>query len=396
MASRHHRTRRGSLSPVLPLFLCAAVSLHAPTALAEAALGVVVNRAVAVARALIQSDDPYNAMLAAGTLCDVGDRAALALLEDYAMGSDLVYKRSAIDTLIGVQHPNGIDLIYRLAAESPSFTQFLTQSLATNPRDDMGEFLLGVVVQTSKPAVQQYAIQALAHLQDPPSAATIINQVITSAKATATTKAYGYYYLAQRGFGSEVEQRLLDVVATGDLTQREVAAVALRHLDTDAAKEALRQLRRSDDARVSLAALASHAALGDASAIAELVDVIARGKNLNAEVGASALRRLPPELAHRLSIELFAQNLRPDPGARLLESWRAIDWDPSEIYVWGLANDSVDVRMQTLWLVGRRQDRAMLGELAKYLGDEDPGIRGMAAWAIVHIAPEEYIPGTKV
>jgi HEAT repeat protein len=233
-------------------------------------------------------------------------------------------------------------------------------------------------------------------MRESPAAVDVINNVVSSPEALKTTKAYGYYYLARRGFGSEVEAPLLDIVATGDLGQREVAAVALRYLDTNSAKDALVKLQRSRDARVSLAAIASHAALGDEGAIKELVNVIARGKSLNAEVGASALRRLPPELAHKLSIELFALKLRPDPGARLLESWRAIDWDASEVYAWGLANTNIDVRMQTLWLVGQRQERTMLGELAKYLDDENPRIRGMAAWAIVHIAPEEYVPGTKV
>ena len=147
---------------------------------------------------------------------------------------------------------------------------------------------------------------------------------------------------------------------------------------------------------MALAALSSHAAQGDQSSLDELLNVIARGKSLNAEVGASAIRRLPPELAYRLSVELFALDLRPDPGGRLLESWRAIEWDASEVYAWGLASENNDVLMQTLWLVGQRQDRDMLGVLAKFLGNENPAIRGMAAWAIVHIAPEEYTPGTKV
>lgn len=355
----------------------------------------IVNEAVAVARTLYQSDNLYDQILGAGTLSDVGDADALALLEEVARSSDIVYQRSAIDTLIGVQHPNGIDLIYRLAAEDPSFTQFLTQSLATNPREDMSDFLLSLL-RNSKPVVQQYAIQALVHQKDNDAAIDIVTEVIAAPDVLLTTRAYGYYFLAQKGRGGEVEKQLLDVVATGDLNQREVAAVALRYLDTAASREALVRLQRSTDARVSLAAMSSHAALGNEQSIAELLNVIARGKSLNAEVGASALRRLPPELAHQLSIKLFALNLRPDPGSRLLESWRAIEWDASEIYAWGLANKNIDVRMQTIWLIGQRQERGRLEELATFLTDKNPRIRGMAAWAIVHIAPEQYTPGTKV
>ena len=105
---------------------------------------------------------------------------------------------------------------------------------------------------------------------------------------------------------------------------------------------------------------------------------------------------MPPALAHEMSLELFALDLRPDPGTRLLESWRAIEWDASEVYAWGLSQKNADVRMQTLWLVGQRQDRAMLAVLGEHLDDPDARVRGMAAWAIIHIAPEAYIPGTKV
>lgn len=355
-----------------------------------------VNRAVEVARGLYHSDNSYDQILGAGVLADIGDTNALGLLEQHARGSDIVYQRSAIDTLIGIQHPNGIDLIYRLAAEDASFTQFLIQSLATNPRDDMGDFLLGVL-ENSKPQVQQYAIQALVHMkEDNGKAAGLIQKLINDPDALITTKAYGYYYLAERGLGGDIESDILDIVATGDLNQREVAAVALRFLDSEASRNALESLKRSQDARVSLAAISSSAALGNDAAIAELLNIIARGKSLNAEVGASALRRLPPALAHKLSVELFALNLRPDPGGRLLESWRAIEWDASEIYAWGLANANADLQMQTIWLVGQRQDAAMLAELSQFLDHADAGIRGMAAWAIVHIAPEAYTPGTKV
>ena len=386
---------RNKITRTSTRFLIVLVSLFVAFPFAVAANNGVVNDAVTVARKLYQSGNLYDQILGAGTLSDIGDPDALALLEKIARSSDIVFQRSAIDTLIGVQHPNGIDLIYRLAAEDKMFTQFLAQSLATNPREDMSEFLLSLL-RTSKPVVQQYAIQALVHQKDSDSAVEIVNEVIANPDVLLTTRAYGYYFLAQKGYGKEIEQQLLDVVATGDLSQREVAAVALRYLDSAASREALERLQRSSDARVSLAAISSQAALGNEQSIAELVNVIARGKSLNAEVGASAIRRLPPELAHQLSLKLFALNLRPDPGSRLLESWRAIEWDASDVYAWGLANQNVDVRMQTIWLIGQRQERGRLEELAAFLVDENPRIRGMAAWAIVHIAPEQYVPGTKV
>ena len=392
------RRRNGHASKALYVAFCLLLTclftVHL-NAIADESLGMV-NKAVEVAADLLQSDNYYDRILGAGTLSDIGDPTALGVLEEFATGGDMVFQRSAIDTLIGVQHPNGIDLIYRLASENIMFTQFLVQSLATNPRDDMSEFLLGVLRESDRQDVQRYAMQALVHMKDVKSAIQVVNDVVDSPDTGSTTRAYGYYFLARRGFGNEVEARLLKLAAAGDLTQREVVAVALRYIDSASSREALDILQKSTDARVSLAALSSNAARGNEKAADELINVIVRGKELKAEVGASALRRLPPELAHRLSLQLFALKIRPIPGGRLLESWRGIDWDPSEVYTWGLAHEDVDVRLQTLWLMGERQERNQLGLLATYLDDESPRIRGMAAWAIVHIAPEGFVPGTKV
>ena len=161
--------RRISSSPKLTdrlvhLILICSLSTVTATAVTDDSLGMV-NKAVRIAAELLQSDNYYDRILGAGTLSDLGDQTALEVLEEFATGGDIVYQRSAIDTLIGVQHPNGLDLIYRLASQNQSFTQFLVQSLATNPRDDMSEFLLGVL-QEGRPDVQRYAMQALVHMKD--------------------------------------------------------------------------------------------------------------------------------------------------------------------------------------------------------------------------------------
>jgi hypothetical protein len=49
--------------------------------------------------------------------------------------------------------------------------------------------------------------------------------------------------------------------------------------------------------------------------------------------------------------------------------------------------------MQTIWLIGQRRDEAAIGRLVPFLKDGDAGIRGMAAWAIVHIAGHRYVGG---
>jgi HEAT repeat protein len=101
-----------------------------------------VREAVAVARQLRHSDNAFDQIAAAGTLVDVGDKEALQFLSDTMDHTDWALMRSAIDMLLNVQHPAGVDLIYRAAQRNRDgvFVKFLSESLATRPREDMAEF----------------------------------------------------------------------------------------------------------------------------------------------------------------------------------------------------------------------------------------------------------------
>ena len=352
---------------------------------------VVVNKAVQVANELFKSTNPYDQISAAGTLTDVGDENALKLLITYAKSEDFVYQRSAIDTLTHVQHPRGLDAVYRIAADTPQALHFLTQSLATNPREEMGEFLIGVLA-SDKPLIQQYALQALVYMPD----ADVVEStkaLVNSAQTRRSTKAYGYYLLATRGLGSEIENDLMTLIAQGDLDAKEVAAVALRFVPGKRARDTIDQLKRSDDARVQLAALATDASYGNEESLREFSRIITHGKNMNAEVAASAVRRLPDSLLKQVTDEVIQQKVRPNPASRLLESWRNVKKVPKNVYEWGLAQTNDDILTQTLWLVGQRQERYLLQQIAKFLEHPTPMVRGMAAWAAVHIAPELYTGG---
>ncbi|MCB1749296.1 MAG: HEAT repeat domain-containing protein, partial [Gammaproteobacteria bacterium] len=74
----------------------------------------------------------------------------------------------------------------------------------------------------------------------------------------------------------------------------------------------------------------------------------------------------------------------------LVEAWGTIKADPAHLYAWALGNANPDIRMQGIWLVGQRGDRAYLERIAPMLKDADSGVRGMAAWAIVRILGAEY------
>ena len=98
--------------------------------------------AVQVAREMMASQDIYDRILAAGALSDVGDTKALEVLQRCLTVDDTVVQRSAIDTLITATHPNSIDLLFKTASESPEVLALMAESLASVPRDDMGELLV--------------------------------------------------------------------------------------------------------------------------------------------------------------------------------------------------------------------------------------------------------------
>ena len=123
-----------------------------------------VRDAVEVARELFESDDFYDQISGAGTLVDIGDKDSLQFLTDYMDHDDWSLQRAAIDMMLSVQHPAGLDLIYRLASIRTTgvFMKFLTESIASKPRKDMAEFLMNALVQSDDPWIQRYALQALA------------------------------------------------------------------------------------------------------------------------------------------------------------------------------------------------------------------------------------------
>ena len=102
----------------------------------------VVRDAVEVAQELFVSDDFYDQIAGAGTLVDIGDKESLQFLTDFMDHDDWSLMRAAIDMMLSVQHPAGVDLIYRLASIRTTgvFMKFLVESIASKPREDMAEF----------------------------------------------------------------------------------------------------------------------------------------------------------------------------------------------------------------------------------------------------------------
>lgn len=353
-----------------------------------------VYAAVKVARELAASKNVYDQILGAGALVEVGDRPALELLEGYVNSSDKVLKRSAIDTLISAVHPNSTDLLYRMAAADHDTLSLLIESLASVPREDMGDLLVEAL-RIPNEYVQKHALQALVRI-DVNGRDKEIREVIGDPHSDNIIKAYGYYVLVSTGHGEELFAKLQEITDSGDLSAQEVIAVALGLINTPASKTALGKLSKSTEERVALAAIASNAGLGDDKAISQLIHLIAYGKPMQAAVAAGALKRLPGDMALQITTTLLqCCKLSADAGTRLLESWAWVESDPEIVYKWGLANPEADIRLQTIWMMGERKDKTAIARLTQFLSDEDPALRGMAAWAIIHTVGDRYTPGVE-
>lgn len=389
---------------VLLLALCAAAPL--PTLAAEQKPATaaedeseprVVREAVAVARQLRKSDNAFDQIAAAGTLVDIGDKEALQFLADTLQHEDWSLMRSALDMLLNVQHPAGVDLIYRAAQDNPQgvFVKFLSESLATRPREDMAEFLMSAV-KGDDTWVRKHALQALARLPFTDKEKRM-RAIAEDEHLDSMTRAYAYYVLLDTPARAQSLAKLMDLADNGSPDAQEAAAVGLGAEMNDQTRAALQRLENSDNARAQIAAYASEAGFGSDAAISKIVDTIAHGTGMDSSVAAASVRRMPPAIAIQIS-ELVTTccKLDTEVAARLLESWATIDADPTYMLEWGLKNQDPSVRMQAVWLVGERHDRKYLKLIAPLLRDGDSGIRSMASWAIVRILGDEYDPGVEI
>ncbi len=347
--------------------------------------------AVQVARQMMASKDIYDRILAAGALSDVGDTKALEVLQRCLTVDDTVVQRSAIDTLITATHPNSIDLLFKTASERPEVLALMAESLASVPRDDMGELLVKALHQESD-FVKRHALQALVRARGADESVEL-QKLLAEPKSSNVIKAYASYALLAEGH-KEMGKDFVKAATSGNADIREVAAVALGLVDSKDARSALKQLAKEKDTRVALAAVASHAGLGDEDSQGRIIQTIGYGTPMEATVMAGALKRLPPKMALQLTQALIGCcKLKGDAATRVLESWGFINADATSVYAWGLNHAEADVRMQTIWMIGQRKDANAIPLLKPFLTDEDPGIRGMAAWSIIHMNGGQYVEG---
>ncbi len=345
-----------------------------------------IDRARSVALALKDSENYYDKITGAGTLVELGDKEALRFIAESLGQNDWVLLRSAIDTLLSVQHPSGTDVVYR-AAETINdrvFLKFLAESLTHKAREDMSGFLIDLLEEDDQ-WVKKHAMQALDFIEFE-NKKKILSDLASSEERDKVIRAYAYMGLVKRDATAEEIENIIKIAKEWDSSAKEAAAVALGRVDSKRSREVLRELRNSRYPKVSIAALASEVGFGLEDSRDRLIEIIVSGKGLDPSVAAASLRRMPRDVSESLTRELIeCCEISSDVGTRLLEAWSNISSIPADIYKWGLTNDNPDIRLQGIWLVGYTAASEYLNEIVMFLDDDDSGIRGMAAWSIVRL-----------
>jgi HEAT repeat protein len=181
-------------------------------------------QAVDVAREMMSSDDIYDRILAAGALSDIGDAQALVLLERCIAIDDIVIRRSAIDTLISGSHPNSVNLLFKAASKDDEVLGLMAESLASVPRDDMGDLLLDALDDQSD-FVKKHALQALVRSTGSAENAAV-RKLVAASSTSPVIRAYGNYALVSGGESSVGAAMLATAGASSNADELEVAAVA--------------------------------------------------------------------------------------------------------------------------------------------------------------------------
>jgi HEAT repeat protein len=356
-----------------------------------------VREAIHVAKELRASESYYDQYAGAGILVDIGDKESLQFLVDGLGDNDWVLMRSAIDTLLTVRHPYGLDVLYRYAEQTTDaiFMKFLSESLASRPRDDLSEFLIRLV-ESEDEWVKKHAMQSLAS-SEYPGKEQLMASLGNDYNQDPLTRVYGYYGLIGTESESDAVTELLSITDNWGVDALEVLAVALGQHDSEETRSRLKELREAKSYKIQIAAMASQAGFGNEEATGTLISIIANGKGLDPSVAAASLRRMDPEAVSAITAELLqCCELNSDTGTRLLESWENVDADPTALYEWGFNHKNPDIQMQTIWLVGARGDAEYASSLATMLSNQDSGIRAMASWAIVRLFGEKYAPSLSV
>ena len=341
----------------------------------------------ATATKYYNAENIYDRFSGASTLIDFGEEEPLKFVVEQLFSGDFIIMRHAIDTLLSVSHPSAPDIINRAIEriEDDVFLKFVTESLSKRSRPDMYQILLDLV-ESEDPWVVKHSMQSI-DMVEFSEKQELLTSFISSPDTDEIIKAYSYMGLAKlTPNNKEIQKKLIEFGKNGTKDTREAAAVGLGRIDSEAARQALRELRNSNQPNVQIAALGSEVGLGMTEPREKLFELILNGKGLDPTVAAASIRRMPREVAVSITTELIdCCELNSEVGARLLESWSELGKPPLTIVDWGYNHKNSDIRMQAIWLIGTLRIDEYIEPITKELESDDSGIATMAAWSLLRI-----------
>lgn len=342
--------------------------------------------ALDTAKTLLAAESVFDRFLAAGTLFEAGDRTGYDMLVEGLVSPDPTVARAAMDTMLSVPDFCGLAQTVADMDGRPVLGEALLRGIAYFSRLDALPYVresLNSPIST----VRIGALRTIARLNDVKSLSHVQN-LLDAGGMMDDERANAYYTLSVLGDGVSLQDDIIVLTQNSETSVREIAAIALGNIQSEKSRQALAVLVEDQSARVRIAALGSHINVGSKASIEALEYVITTGRRDNAMVAAAALKRVPASIAEGV-IKRVIECCEPkiEVALRLMETWGRIGGAVTDnsIPAWGLGNDDPDVRLQTLWALGWRADRATRDLIFPYLKDPDPAMRGMSAWAVARI-----------
>ncbi len=338
--------------------------------------------AVEAAREILADDtiSPYDRMVAAGVLYREGDEAGRKYLHGQLVEGSTFIQRAAVSAVFTGRDPEDLAWVERLAANDPELVRQTIEVLRMQPRPGSRRVIEAALL-SDNPGTRIAALDAAAATGD----STLLDAVRASLQRPGDSRmfAFGTYTLAV--LGDPREQAVEKLVASEFPSDREIAAASLGRIDNEWSLLQLRTLLADANARVRIAAAASLAQLGDEEAVAVLLGYVKGDRDDAAQIGAGALRRIPPGQILAVANDVLRdRDIEAESAARVVE---ALGWAPevdaAALLERAVADSDETMQLQGLWAIGWRGNEDEVALAASKLASDNPAVRAMAAWAVV-------------
>ncbi len=340
------------------------------------------DQAVDAAREILADDtiSPYDRMVAAGVLYREGDEAGRKYLHGQLVEGSTFIQRAAVSAVFTGRDPEDLAWLERLAASDPELVRQTIEVLRMQPRPGSRRVIEEALL-SDNPGTRIAALDAAAATGDP----SMQDAVRASLQMPGDSRMFAFGTYALAVLGDPREAAIEKLLVSEFPSDREIAAASLGRIDNEWSLLHLRTLVQDENARVRIAAAASLAELGDEEAVAVLLGFVKGDRDDAAQIGAGALRRIPPQQILAVANDVLRdRDIEAESAARVVE---ALGWAPGvearALLEQAVSHSNETMQLQGLWAVGWRGVEREVPLAAAQLGSDNPAVRAMAAWAVV-------------